>query len=82
MDKGKTPMDSHTPRKTSEVSMFDPETSWREVSNADIWRIRDGESIRDYRERMRMVKAKADRVCYDLDLDLNELHRLPNLGKM
>ena len=61
--------------------MFDPETAWREVSNADIWRIRNGESIRDYRERMRMVKAKADRVCYDLDLDLNELHRLSESRK-
>ena len=35
-----------------------------------------------------MVKAKADRVCYDLDLDLNELHRLsesrsgtPHIGR-
>ena len=81
MDKGKTPMHSHTPRKTSEVSIFDPETAWREISNADIWRIRNGESIRDYRERMRMVKAKADRVWYDLDLDLNELHRLSESRK-
>ena len=69
MDKGKTPMDSHTPRETSVVPMFDLETAWREVCNADIWRIRDAESIRDYRVRMRMVKAKADRVCYDIDLD-------------
>ena len=28
-----------------------------------------------------MVKAKADRVRYDLDLDLNELHRLSEYGK-
>ena len=81
MDKGKTPIDSYTPRETSEVSMFDLETVWREVSNADIWRIRDGECIRDYRERMRMVKEKADRVCYDLDLDVNELHRLSESRK-
>ena len=81
MNKGKTPLDSHTPRETSEVSMFYPEIAWREVSNANIWRTRNGESIRDYRERMHMVKAKADRVCYDLDLDLNELHRLSESRK-
>ena len=81
MDKGKTPIDSYTPRETSEVSMFDLETVWRKVFNGDIWRIRDGECIRDYRERMRMVKAKADRVCYDLDLDLNELRRLSESRK-
>ena len=81
MDKGKTPLDSHTLGESSKVPMFDPETAWREVSNADIWKIRDGESIRDYRERMRMVKVKADRLCYDLDLDLNELHRLSESRK-
>ena len=61
MDKGKTPLDSHTPGESSKVPMCDPETAWREVSNADVWKVRDGESIRDYRERMRMVKAKAER---------------------
>ena len=76
MNKGKTPMDSHTPSGAREVPMFDPETAWREVSNAEIWKIRSGESIRDYRERILKVKAKADRVCYDLELDLNRLHRL------
>ena len=49
MNKGKTPMDPHTPSETREVSMFDPKTAWREVSNADIWRVRDDESIKDYR---------------------------------
>ena len=81
MNKRKTPMDSPTPRETREVPMFDPETAWRKVSNADIWRIRDSESIRDYKERMLMVKEKADRVCYDLDLDLNELHLLSESRK-
>ena len=55
MNKAKTPMDSHTPSEAREVPMFDPETAWREVSNAEIWKIRSGESIRDYRERMLMV---------------------------
>ena len=47
MKKGKTRMDPHTPSETREVPMFDPETAWTEVSNADIWRVRDGESIKD-----------------------------------
>ena len=76
MNKGKTAMDPHTPSETGEVSMFDPETAWREVSNADIWRVRDGESIKDYRERMYMIKTKSERVCYDLELDLNKLYQL------
>ena len=42
MNKGKTPMDSHTPSDSRETPMFNPETVWREVSNDDIWRIRDG----------------------------------------
>ena len=56
--------------------MFDPKTIWREASNADIWRVRDGESTKDYRERMHMIKTKAERVCYDLELDLNKLYHL------
>ena len=47
MNKGKTPMDSHTPRESRETPMFNLETVWREVSNDDIWRIRDGESIQE-----------------------------------
>ena len=30
---------------------------------------------------MLMVKTKADRVCYDLDLDLNKLHHLSESRK-
>ena len=40
MNKGKTPMESHTPSDFRETPMFHPETVWREVSNNDIWRIR------------------------------------------
>ena len=76
MNKGKTLIDPHSPSETREVPMFDPETVWREVSNADIWRVRNGESIKDYRERMHMIKTKADRVCYHLELDLNRLYHL------
>ena len=76
MNKEKTPMDPHTPSETREVLMFDPETTWKEVSNAEICRVRDGESIKDYRERMHMIKRKAERVCYDLELDLNKLYHL------
>ena len=76
VNKGKTPMDPHTLSESREVPMFDPETVWREISNADIWRVRDGESIKDYRERMHMIKTKAERVCYNLELDLNKLYHL------
>ena len=76
MNKEKTPTDPYTPSETREVPMFDPETFWREVSNANIWRVRDGEKIKDYRERMHMIKTKAERVCYDLELDLNKLYHL------
>ena len=81
MDKEKAPMDPHTPSDSREIPMFNQKTFWREVSNDDICRIRDGESIQDYRERMLMVKTKADRVCYDLDLDLNKLHHLSESRK-
>ena len=74
-------MDPHTPSDSREVPMFDLETVWREVSNADIWKIRSGESVQDYRERMLMVREKANRICYDLDLDLNRLHRLSESRK-
>ena len=60
MDKGKTPI---TPSPTNVVTSFNPETAWREVLNNNIWKIRDGESIQDYRERMQMIKTKAARVC-------------------
>ena len=76
MNKGKTPIKPHTPSDSTETPMFNPKTVWREVSNDDICRIRDGESIRDYREMMLMVKTKAERVCYDLELDLNRLYHL------
>ena len=76
MDKGKTPMDPQTPRETSGAPNFDLETVWREVSNLDIWRVRDNDSVQDFRERMYMIKTKANRVCYDLELDLNKLHYL------
>lgn len=66
MDKGKKPMEPNTPSETREVPMFDLETARSKVSNANIWRVRDGESIQDYREWMHMIKTKADRVCYDL----------------
>ena len=76
MYKGKAPMDPYTPNETREAPMFDPVTACREVSNSDIWRVRDGESIQDYSERMYIIKTKADRVCYDLELDLNKLYHL------
>ena len=69
-------MDPHTPSDSREIPMCNLETIWREVSNDDIWRIRDGESIRDYRERMLIVRTKAEKVCYDLELDLNRLYHL------
>ena len=69
-------MHPHTPSDTRGVPMFDPKTVWREFCNADIWRVRDGESIKDYRERMHMIKTKAEMVCYDLELDLNKLYHL------
>ncbi|CAO2822599.1 unnamed protein product [Amaranthus hypochondriacus] len=81
MDKGKFPMNPHTLNQTRDVSRFDPETAWREVLNNDIWKIRDGESIHDYKERMQMIKTKADRLCYDLELDLNKLHHLSESRK-
>ena len=74
-------MAPHTSSDSREIPMFKPETVQREVSNDDIWRIRDGESIRNYRETMLMVKIKADRLCYDLDLDLNKLHHLAEFRK-
>jgi hypothetical protein len=61
--------------------MFNQETVWREVSNDDIWRIRDGECIQDYREMMLMIKTRDDRVCYDLDVDLDKLHHLSESRK-
>ena len=76
MDKGKTPMDPQTPRETSGAPNFDLETVWREVSNLDIWRVRENASVQEFRELMYMIKTKADRVCYDLELDLNKLHHL------
>ena len=58
MNKRKAPMDPYTLNETRDVPMFDPVTAWREVSNSDIWKVRDGESIQDYRERMYMIKTK------------------------
>ena len=74
-------MDSHTPSDSRETPMFNPETVSKKVSNDDIWRIRDGESIQDYREWMLMIKTKAKRVCYDLELDLNRLYHLFEIGR-
>jgi hypothetical protein len=81
MDKGKAPMNPYTPYPTNVVSRFDPETAWREVMNNDIWKIKDGESIQDYKERMQMIKTKAARVCHDLELDFDRLHHLSESRK-
>jgi hypothetical protein len=51
-------MGPHTLNHSREISMFNPETVWREVFNDDIWRIRDGENIQDYRERILRIRQE------------------------
>ena len=63
MDKGKPLFDPCNPEEESEGSNFDTLPVWREVSNLDLWRIRDNESFLEFRERMKMIQTKVDRYA-------------------
>ena len=49
---------------------------WREVFDVDLWRIKEYDSLFELRERWKMIQAKVDRVCYDVESNLNKFERL------